>query len=143
MTPEQVEAGMKAAEDHGFLWRVSRDGRVSYLYGTIHLARLAWVFPGPTVVEARTYRHFGHSRTDPGTYRPAEEVREWLARDPLAVARDRLSRLGVPDDVVSTVDGRVAELVAAAVSAAKAAPPADPAEALTDVWADGGAQWRT
>ena len=98
---------------------------------------------GPTVVEARTYRHFGHSRTDPGTYRPAEEVREWLARDPLAVARDRLSRLGVPDDVVSTVDGRVAELVAAAVSAAKAAPPADPAEALTDVWADGGAQWRT
>ena len=70
---------------------------------------------GPTVVEARTYRHFGHSRTDPGTYRPAEEVREWLARDPLAVARDRLSRLGVPDDVVSTVDGRVAELVAAAV----------------------------
>jgi uncharacterized protein YbaP (TraB family) len=52
MTPEQVEAGMKAAEDHGFLWRVSRDGRVSYLYGTIHLARLAWVFPGPSVVEA-------------------------------------------------------------------------------------------
>ena len=98
---------------------------------------------GPTVVEARTYRHFGHSRTDPGTYRPPEEVREWLARDPLAVARDRLSRLGVPDDVVSTVDGRVAELVAAAVSAAKAAPPADPAEAFTDVWADGGAQWRT
>jgi len=52
MTPEQVESGMKAAEDHGFLWRLSRDGRVSYLYGTIHLARLAWVFPGPTVVEA-------------------------------------------------------------------------------------------
>ena len=47
------------------------------------------------------------------------------------------------DPPVSTVDGRVAELVAAAVSAAKAAPPADPAEAFTDVWADGGAQWRT
>jgi len=52
LTPDQVEAGMKAAEDRGFLWRVSRDGRVSYLYGTIHLARLAWVFPGPTIVEA-------------------------------------------------------------------------------------------
>src|SRR5438094_5711509 len=37
---------------------------------------------GPTVIEARTYRHFGHSRTDPARYRPAEEVREWLARDP-------------------------------------------------------------
>src|SRR5689334_801357 len=30
---------------------------------------------GPTVIEARTYRHFGHSRTDPATYRPADEVR--------------------------------------------------------------------
>src|SRR5689334_19442008 len=35
---------------------------------------------GPTIIEARTYRHFGHSRTDPATYRPADEVREWLAR---------------------------------------------------------------
>jgi TPP-dependent pyruvate/acetoin dehydrogenase alpha subunit len=98
---------------------------------------------GPTVLEARTYRHFGHSRTDPATYRPADEVREWLARDPLIVARGRLSRLGVGDDAVSTVDKRVAELVAAAVAAARAAPPADPAEALTDVWADGSATWRT
>jgi uncharacterized protein YbaP (TraB family) len=52
LTPEQVEAGMRAAEDHGFLWRVTRDGRTSYLYGTIHVARLEWVFPGPTVVDA-------------------------------------------------------------------------------------------
>jgi acetoin:2,6-dichlorophenolindophenol oxidoreductase subunit alpha len=98
---------------------------------------------GPTVLEARTYRHFGHSRTDPATYRPEDEVQRWLARDPLTVARERLARLGVPDDVVSTVDKGVAETVAAAVAAAKAAPPADPAEALTDVWADGGAAWRT
>jgi acetoin:2,6-dichlorophenolindophenol oxidoreductase subunit alpha len=98
---------------------------------------------GPTVIEARTYRHYGHSRTDPGAYRPADEVRDWMARDPLTVARDRLSRLGVGDEVVSEVDARVAEVVAAAVAAAKAAPPADPAEALTDVWADGSAAWRT
>jgi len=52
LTPEQVEAGMKTAKDHGFLWRVSRDGHASYLYGTIHVARLAWLFPGPTVLEA-------------------------------------------------------------------------------------------
>jgi TPP-dependent pyruvate/acetoin dehydrogenase alpha subunit len=85
---------------------------------------------GPTVVEARTYRHYGHSRTDPATYRPADEVAAWLARDPLTLARDRL-------------DARAERIVAEAVAAAKAAPPADPAEALTDVWADGGAQWRT
>ena len=38
---------------------------------------------GPTLVEARTYRHKGHSRVDPGTYRPKEEVEEWLRRDPI------------------------------------------------------------
>ena len=98
---------------------------------------------GPTVLEARTYRHFGHSRTDPGKYRPEDEVRDWLARDPLTVARDRLAKLGVPDDTVSTVDPTVKDQVAGAVDGAKNAPDADPAEALTDVWADGGAQWRT
>src|SRR3954468_21863712 len=87
---------------------------------------------GPTVLEARTYRHFGHSRTDPGSYRPADEVRAWLARDPLTVARNRLDDLGVK---VSDVDERVDRQVADAVAAAKAAPPADPAEAFTDVWA--------
>jgi pyruvate dehydrogenase E1 component alpha subunit len=95
---------------------------------------------GPTVLEARTYRHFGHSRTDPATYRPAEEVRDWLARDPLTVARDRLDRLGVK---VSDVDDRVERQVTDAIAAAKAAPDADLAEAFTDVWADGGATWRT
>jgi TPP-dependent pyruvate/acetoin dehydrogenase alpha subunit len=98
---------------------------------------------GPTVLEAQTYRHYGHSRTDPATYRPADEVREWLARDPLTVARERLSTLGVSGEELSTVDGRVADLTKRAVANAKAAPDADPAEALTDVWADGSAAWRT
>jgi pyruvate dehydrogenase E1 component alpha subunit len=98
---------------------------------------------GPTVVEARTYRHFGHSRTDPATYRPQDEVQEWLRRDPLDVARRRLAELGVPHAEVLAADERTTTLVAAAVAAAKAAPAADPAEALTDVWADGGSAWRT
>ncbi|HEU4912310.1 MAG TPA: thiamine pyrophosphate-dependent dehydrogenase E1 component subunit alpha [Actinomycetes bacterium] len=98
---------------------------------------------GPTVVEARTYRHFGHSRTDPGTYRPADEVEAWLRRDPLEVARLDLTGLGVAESEVAEADDRAASVVAAAVEAAKAAPPADPAEALTDVWADGGSAWRT
>jgi acetoin:2,6-dichlorophenolindophenol oxidoreductase subunit alpha len=98
---------------------------------------------GPTVIEARTYRHFGHSRTDPGAYRPAEEVRDWLARDPLTVSRSRLAERGVAAAEVDDAERRAAALVAAAVLAAKAAPPADPGEAFTDVWADGGAAWRT
>ncbi|HUZ51931.1 MAG TPA: thiamine pyrophosphate-dependent dehydrogenase E1 component subunit alpha [Streptosporangiaceae bacterium] len=98
---------------------------------------------GPTVIEARTYRHFGHSRTDPATYRPAEEVQEWLERDPLDIARARLAALGVPVEDAVQADDRAAQVVAAAITAARAAPAPDPAEALTDVWADGGSQWRT
>jgi acetoin:2,6-dichlorophenolindophenol oxidoreductase subunit alpha len=98
---------------------------------------------GPTVLEARTYRHFGHSRTDPAKYRPAEEVQEWLARDPLTVARARLAELGVPDSAVSAAADRAASTVAEAVAHAKEAPPPDPADAYTDVWADGGSSWRT
>ena len=98
---------------------------------------------GPTVVEALTYRHFGHSRTDPGTYRPAEEVEEWLARDPLLVARRRLFEHGTPEADIDAAAERARTAVAAAVHAAQTAPPADPAEAFTDVWADGGSSWRT
>jgi len=98
---------------------------------------------GPSVLEALTYRHFGHSRTDPGTYRPAEEVQEWLARDPLLVARRRLEVQGTPEADIDAAAERAAAAVAAAVEAAMAAPPADPAQAFTDVWADGGSAWRT
>jgi acetoin:2,6-dichlorophenolindophenol oxidoreductase subunit alpha len=98
---------------------------------------------GPTVLEAMTYRHFGHSRTDPAAYRPADEVREWLARDPLDVARSRLAALGVPAAEIDAAAERAGAEVSAAVAAAKEADGADPAEAFTDVWADGGHQWRT
>ena len=98
---------------------------------------------GPALIEALTYRHFGHSRTDPAKYRPAEEVAEWMARDPLVLARQRLASLGVPAADVAAAADRAAAVVAAAVAEAKAAPPPDPGEAFTDVWADGGSAWRT
>ena len=97
---------------------------------------------GSTVIEAETYRHYGHSRTDPATYRPAEEVERWLKHDPIDICRARLEALGVEPDTIKEVDERATAEVAAAMAAAKAAPAADVAEAFTDVWADGGAQWR-
>lgn len=43
---------MRNATDHGFLWRISKDGHTSYLYGTIHVAKFEWMFPGPQVMRA-------------------------------------------------------------------------------------------
>ncbi len=107
------------------------------------LARRARAGDGPAVLEAETYRHFGHSRTDPATYRPAEEVERWLKHDPLDIARGRLVEAGVPEETVTAADERVQAVVRQAIDAAKNAPAPDPREAFTDVWADGGAAWRT
>ena len=41
-----------SARDRGFLWRLEKDGHASWLYGTVHVGRLAWTFPGPQVREA-------------------------------------------------------------------------------------------
>jgi uncharacterized protein len=49
---EAVLAAVANARDHGFLWRISKDGRTSFLYGTVHVAKLDWMFPGPTVLKA-------------------------------------------------------------------------------------------
>jgi acetoin:2,6-dichlorophenolindophenol oxidoreductase subunit alpha len=98
---------------------------------------------GPALLEAVTYRHFGHSRTDPARYRPADEVEQWLQRDPLVVARGRLAELGVAGTAADAADERARQQVAGAVEQARQAPAADPGQALTDLWADGGSAWRT
>ncbi|MGH7733683.1 MAG: thiamine pyrophosphate-dependent dehydrogenase E1 component subunit alpha, partial [Gemmatimonadales bacterium] len=52
---------------------------------------------GPALIEALTYRHGGHSRADPGKYRPDAEVQAWLARDPIPAERARLLAEGVDE----------------------------------------------
>jgi acetoin:2,6-dichlorophenolindophenol oxidoreductase subunit alpha len=55
---------------------------------------------GPTLIEAKTYRYRGHSRTDPASYRPAGELDEWKKRDPIALLGAALAAEGVlaPED---------------------------------------------
>ncbi len=52
MSAEVAAAAKRDAKDHGFLWRITKDGHSSFLYGTLHAARPEWMFPGPTIVEA-------------------------------------------------------------------------------------------
>lgn len=50
---------------------------------------------GPVFIEALTYRFVGHSRSDPGAYRPDGELDRWRERDPIAVLRAQLEAEGV------------------------------------------------
>jgi acetoin:2,6-dichlorophenolindophenol oxidoreductase subunit alpha len=97
---------------------------------------------GPSVIEAKTYRHGGHSRADPGKYRPQEELDAWLAHDPIPMYHQRLLGLGIAEEQLTAIVHEIAAVIDAATEAAIAAPP-PPSEALfTNVWANGGSSWR-
>lgn len=97
---------------------------------------------GPSLIEAVTYRHGGHSRADPGKYRPDSEVQAWKQYDPLDLYRARLVRLGVDSGELDLIDKEVTEAVDIATEEAIAGELPSPASAFTDLWADGGSSWR-
>jgi pyruvate dehydrogenase E1 component alpha subunit len=81
---------------------------------------------GPTLIAAQTYRHYGHSKSDPATYRPKEEVERWMERDPLSIARKRLIELGHAEEDIESTERDVRAALDRAVEAALAAPYPDP-----------------
>jgi pyruvate dehydrogenase E1 component alpha subunit len=81
---------------------------------------------GPTLLECQTYRHYGHSKSDPAKYRPPDEVERWLARDPLDLARARLLNMGLSEEKLAAKDAEIDALIDRAVENALAAPYPDP-----------------
>jgi uncharacterized protein YbaP (TraB family) len=51
-TAAQWQAAQREARDVGLLWRLSKDGRDSWLFGTLHVGKLAWSAPGPALRRA-------------------------------------------------------------------------------------------
>jgi TPP-dependent pyruvate/acetoin dehydrogenase alpha subunit len=90
---------------------------------------------GPTLLECQTYRHHGHSKSDPASYRPADEVEQWMARDPLELERARLLEEGVPAGEVEATEERARTAIDAAVEAALAAPYPNPADEAAEEFA--------
>jgi pyruvate dehydrogenase E1 component alpha subunit len=97
---------------------------------------------GPSLIEALTYRHGGHSRADPGKYRPQAEVDEWMAKDPIPAYRSRLLERGMSAEDLDAIEKKVRDAVDVATDEAKAGgpPPLDLID--KDVWADGSTSWR-
>lgn len=92
---------------------------------------------GPTILELKTYRKYGHSRNDACGYRPKDEEAEWFSRDPIKCFRERLISERVADEkALKTLEEAVDDEIDAAVEYAKNAPFPTLESALSDVYAD-------
>ena len=86
----------------------------------VHRARAG---EGPSFIEALTYRHLGHSKSDPGAYRPEGELASWLERDPIVLLRARLTaQYEVDEQQLETIERATQERIDQAIDAALAAP---------------------
>lgn len=79
---------------------------------------------GPTLIEAKTYRYSGHSRTDPAKYRPEGELDAWKGRDPIQLLGVALITAGLQtEDEQKATWTEVQELVDRSVVEAASEPP--------------------
>ena len=92
---------------------------------------------GPTLIEAKTYRHRGHYEGDMGAYRPPDEVAEWMARDPILTFGARLvAELGAAQDALDALAAEVEQTLVEAAAFAESSPHPEPDEALEDVYSE-------
>jgi pyruvate/2-oxoglutarate/acetoin dehydrogenase E1 component/TPP-dependent pyruvate/acetoin dehydrogenase alpha subunit len=91
---------------------------------------------GPTLIEGKTYRFFGHSHSDPKAYRTRDEEKAWRAHDSTVVLQDEMKGVGwLNDEQDAELDQAVAAKLATAMEYATASPSPDPSEVETDVYA--------
>jgi TPP-dependent pyruvate/acetoin dehydrogenase alpha subunit len=90
---------------------------------------------GPTLIEALTYRQKGHSRSDPGSYRPEGELESWIERDPIVLGERGLTDAGVDRGRLDELRAAAERAVADALERAKAWPDPEPASRMEHVYA--------
>jgi len=93
---------------------------------------------GPTLIEGKTYRWYGHSEIDPANYRSDEEVAAWKAKDPLP----RYEKLLVDEGVLKPGEGaaiqaEIGKEIEDALTWAEAQPYAEASATYEDVFAPG------
>jgi len=97
---------------------------------------------GPSLIEAMTYRHSGHSRADPAKYRPKEEAEDWIKnKDPVNIYRQRLIDFGINDKIISSIENKIKENIEQATEACKKSPIPSLDLIHKDLWANGGSEW--
>ncbi len=93
---------------------------------------------GPVLIEASTYRYYGHSLSDPrNEYRTREEEAAWKATDPIERLRGQLAAAGIVDgDGIAAIETAVRDRNARAAVRAAAATDPDPADVIKYLYTD-------
>ncbi len=91
---------------------------------------------GPSLIECKTYRYYGHSRSDPRKYRTKEEEAEWHSRDAILGLREFMLKIGLAtEEELDAVEARAEQAVNQAVDFAMKSPDPSPEEVEQDVYA--------
>jgi len=91
---------------------------------------------GPTMIECKTYRWYGHSEIDPAKYRLKEEVESWKKKDPVPRFEKYLTeRKLLAEDLKKEIAAEITAEINEAVDFADQSPYPQPEEALGHVWA--------
>jgi pyruvate dehydrogenase E1 component alpha subunit len=94
---------------------------------------------GPTLIEAKTYRTRGHSRSDRNRYRTREEIETWKQRDPIALLESEIVALGLAaQEEIAAIADEVRVEMAEAVDFAMKSPTPNPADVTRDVYSPRG-----
>ena len=103
---------------------------------TAEAARRARSGQGPTIVEAKTYRWYGHSHSDPRVYRTREEEAEWKKHDPILVMQEELKTVKILSDKENeNLEKSVEKKIEKAMEFAMASPEPPDSDVLTDLFA--------
>ena len=90
---------------------------------------------GPTLIECKTYRHRGHSKSDRNRYRTKEEIDEWISKDPIGRFEAELIQYGVvTESEVDAIRADVEREIAEGIEFAKNSPSPDPSDATRFVY---------
>lgn len=93
---------------------------------------------GPTLIECKTYRHRGHSKSDRNRYRTKEEIEDWIENhDPINLFEASLKQYNVLDDAgIAAIRADVEREIAEAIEFAKNSPSPDLASLTRDVYTE-------
>ncbi len=124
------------AQAYGFPGLTVDGNDVVAVYRVCHEAReRARQGYGPTLIECKTYRWYGHSEIDPAKYRSPEEVEYWKSRDPIPAMQRYMEKRGVwNEDWKQQITGEINKEIDEAIAFAEKSPYPEPEECLDHVY---------